>query len=126
MAIITQETQAAAVVNNIIAMCAQLNGVAASIASISALWTNLSVANKINAFPTAPMSTNGTLGVADGTPTVANPIDVRVSPGSDISRAISPNNIASMLTFIQGVQSAINGSAVSINGAAAQLQALAL
>lgn len=126
MPTITQETQAAAVANNIIAMCAQLNGIAAAIAAISTQWTNLSVANKVNAFPTAPLLTTGALGTADGSPTVANPIDVRVSPGSDISRAISPNNLASMLTFIQGVQSAINGSAVSANGAASQLVALAL
>lgn len=120
---ITPETQVANTANQIISLASACVGLAAQIAAVSAAWTNGSVATKINAFPTAPLLTTGALDVADGSPNVAHPIDVRVAPGSDISRAISANDIASLLTVLQGVQSVIGGSAVSLNGAAVQLLA---
>lgn len=123
--LITLETQAADVVNQIISITASVSQLAQQIASVSTQWTNLSVANMVNAFPTAPALTTGALGTADGTPNVAHPIDVRTTDGALISRAISANDIAGMLTFLQGVQSVVNGSAVSANGAAASLIAKA-
>lgn len=120
---ITPETQVANTTNQIIALASSCVGLAAQIAAVSAAWTNLSVATKLNAFPTAPLLTTGVLGTADGSPNVANPIDVRVTPGSDISRAISANDVAGLLTVLQGVLAVIGGSAVSLNGAAVQLLA---
>ena len=121
----TQETQAATIANQILALTAAMYSITQQISAVSAGWTNLSVANKLNVFPTAPGTTTGGLGTADSTPNVANPIDVRVAPGSAINVAVSSNNIAGMLTYLQGIQLAINGSAVSANGAAAQLLAIA-
>lgn len=121
---ITQEIQAANLANTMIALVAELQQIATAVTSCSNQWTNLSAANLLNAFPTAPLSSTGGIGSADGSPNTAHPINVTVSPGSEINRAISANNLASMLTYLQGVQSAINGSAVSANGAALQLLAL--
>ena len=117
---VTPETQVADVVNQILAISASLNGTAAQIAAVSAKWTNLSVANKINAFPTAALLTTGALGTADVSPVVANPIDVRTTDGGLISRAISANTIAGLLTYLQGIQTAIGGGAISANGASVQ------
>lgn len=121
---ITQETQVANVANSIISLASAMSGIAAQIAAVSLAWTNLSAANKLNAFPTAPLTTTGGLGAADGAPVVTNPIDVRTLDGSLITRAVSASNVASMLTFLQGVQNVIGGGTVSANGAAAQLVAL--
>lgn len=122
----TQETQVAGVANQIINLTNTLHGIGGQIAELSALWTNISAATKLNAFPTAALTTTGGLGTADGTPSTSNPINTGVAPGTALSRAISSNNIAGLLTYLQGVQSAIGGSAVSANGAATQLIALCL
>lgn len=122
----TRQTQAADVANGIIGLVAQAQNLKASIDALSSRWTNLSVANMVNAFPTAPTLTNGALGTADVTPNVVNVIDVRTVDGALIGRAISANDIASMLTFLQGLSTCIGGGAVSANGAAASLTAKAM
>jgi hypothetical protein len=121
---ITQETQVANVANTIIMLAAQANALATQIVAVSTQWANLSVANKLDNFPTAAVLATGALGTADTLPVTTNPIDVRVSPGSDIVRAISASDIASVLTGLEGVQSAIGGGAVAANGALVQLFAL--
>lgn len=122
----TQEQRVAALANQMVSLTAGLSATAQQIAQISTLWTNLSAANKLNAFPTAALTTTGGLGTVDGSPNVANPINIQVAPGNELLFAISANNFAGLLTYLQGIQSAINGSAVGANGAAAQLVALCL
>lgn len=122
----TQETQVAAVANSLISLASGLYSIQQQINQVSSAWTNLSAANKLNAFPTAPLTTTGGIGTPDGTPVVSNPINTGVLPGSEINRAISANDLASLLTYLQGISSAIGGSAVSANGAAAQLVAKTL
>ena len=117
---ITPETQAADVANRIIGVAAQLNGIAQQIAAISAQWTNGTVATKLNAFPTAPLLTTGALGTADGSPNTANPIDTRTTDGALINRAISATTLAGLLTYLQGIGTAIGGGAISANGASVQ------
>lgn len=120
----TQQDQTIAVANQLFTLANNLSGIASQIAVVSSTWSNLSAANKLNAMATAAAATTGGLGSADGSSVVTNPIDTRVSGQASLSKAISANNISSILTFLQGVQSAINGSAVSANGAAPQLLAL--
>lgn len=122
----TQEIQAANTANQIINLTSALAGIQVQITAVSAAWTNLSVATKLNAFPTAALTTTGGLGAADGGATPANPIDTRTTVGSEISRAISANDVASLLTYLQGISTGIGGGAVSANGAAVQLVAKTL
>lgn len=124
----TQETQAADVVNTIIQMTSTLYGIGQQINQLATQWTNLAVANKINAFPTAPLTTTGGINTSlpDTNPVTSNPINTSVSPGTEIDRAISANSVAGLLTYLQGVANVINGQAVSANGAAAQLIAQTL
>lgn len=127
MATTTQETQVAGLANQIIALSAGLYGMQQQINTLSAEWTNLSAGTKINAFPTAALTTTGGLSpTPDGSSNVANPINTSVSPGTLLSRAISPNDLAGLLTFLQGAALVIGGSAVSANGAAVQLIAKTL
>lgn len=118
----TQQDQTIALVNSIISTAATLYDIQQQISRLSSAWTNLSAANKVNALPTAPLTTNGGLGTADGAPNVGNPIDTRAMPA--VVQAISANNIASLLTYLQGISTAIGGGAITANGAAAQLVAL--
>lgn len=120
----TQQDQVVGVANTLLNLASQLWSIQQQINAASAAWTNLGVAAKVNAFPTAPLTPTGGPGTADSSPVVANPIDTRVAPGSALSVAISPNNLASLLTFLQGISTAIGGGAVSTNGAAVQLVAL--
>jgi hypothetical protein len=122
----TTEAQTAAVANGIITLVAQCNGLKAQIDALATQWTNLGAANLLNAFNTAAITSTGGIGTVDGTPNVAHIINTSVAPGSLLTRSISANNIASMLTYLQGVSSAIGGNAVSANGAAASLIALTL
>lgn len=123
---INQEAQVANAANQIITLTAQAYAMGIQIGELSALWTNLSAATKLNNFPTAAASLTGGLGVPDTDPVTTNPINPTAAPGNLVNRALSANNVAGLLTFLQGLQSCINGSAVSANGAAAQLIALCL
>lgn len=122
----TVEQRAAALVNQMIAQVANLYAIGQTLAEISNLWTNLSVATKINAFPTASLSATGGINAPDGSPNNANPINTGVEPGTLLNIAISANDIAGINTFLQGVAAVIGGGAVSANGAVAQLVAKCL
>ena len=127
MAGITQQDQTAGIANQIISLTSQLYGIGQAINLLSSQWTNLSVANKLNAFPTSPLTpTGGITSPGDAEPVVTDPIDITQNPGSLLSRAMSANDLAGLLTFLQGVASVIGGGAVSANGAAAQLIAKTL
>lgn len=121
----TQETLVAGVANQIIHLTSALALIQQQINLASAQWTNLSAATKLNAFPTAAATTTGGIGVADGSSVTTNPINTGVAPGTEIVAAISATNVASMLTYLQGISTAIGGGALSANGAAVQLVALA-
>lgn len=120
----TQQDQAIAVANLMVTYTNNLAILANQIAATHVTWTNLSTANKLNAMPTAPLLTTGGLDTPDGSPNNAHPIDTRVSGLGGIAKAISANNLASIDTYLQGIASAIGGTALGANGAAPQLLAL--
>ena len=123
MSVITQETLTANVANQMIALAGALANMQTQINAASAAWTNLGMAAKLNAFPTAALTTTGGLGAADGSPVNTNPINISIAPGSQLNRAFSANNFATLLTYLQGISAAIGGSAVGANGAAVQIVA---
>lgn len=118
----TQQDQAVAVVNLIINLTATLYDLQQQINRVSFQWTNLSVATKLQSAPTAVQTATGGLGAADGSPNVAHPIDTRIV--SAISNPISATDLASLLTYLQGIATAIGGGALLANNAAPQLVAL--
>lgn len=122
----TAELQVAALINNMIALAGQSVALQRAIDVVSSQWTNLAAANKVNAFNTAATTTTGGLGTPDASPVVTNPIDIRTAPGTEINVAISANSIAGILTGLQGISSAIKGSAVGANGAWPQLASLCI
>ena len=118
--------QAANLLNTLLSLANQVVGVANAVNDASDLWTNASIANTLNAFPTAIVNDDGTLGDADTVPTTGHPIDVRVEPGSQIHRSYSAQDAAGLLTGLQGIRDAIQGKAVAANGALVQLLAKAI
>jgi hypothetical protein len=122
----TQEAQVANVANTLISLTAQLSAIQTQITAANAAWTNLSAATKLNNFPTAALTTTGGLGTPDGSPVVTNPINTGVAPGTLLSRAVSADDLAGILGFLNGIGAGIGGSAVSANGAAVQLVAKCL
>lgn len=122
----TPQNQVAEIANRLIALGGAMAQQGQQIANLAAEWTNLSVANSLDAFPTAPLLPTGGLGTADATPDPANPIDVRTTDGAMINRALSANDIAGILTSLKGVSDVIKGLAVAANGATVQLFAKCL
>lgn len=55
------------------------------------------------ALATALQSANGTLGAADGSPVVANPIDTRIA-GQTLSKAVSSNTLVQGVVLLQNMQ----------------------
>lgn len=118
----TQENQTASVANRIIQLLASADGLRLQINAVSTDWTNLSAATKLAAFPTALATATGALGTVDVSPDVTHPIDTRGTlAGAQLTNAISSNNIAGMLTGLQGIATVINGGSVAANGALASL-----
>lgn len=118
----TVQDEAITVLNTMIVETQRLLATKQRLDALSAQWTNLSVANKVNAFATAPLLTTGQLGTADGSPNTANPVDTRVTP--TVMFPISANNFAGIMTYLTGISAAIGGTAVGANGAAPQLLAI--
>lgn len=119
-----QVEQIASLANSIVQLLAAADDLRLQINAMSSQFTNLSAANKLNAFPTAALLASGDLGTPDGSPVVTNPINTGVYPGSLVSVSVSATQLAGMVTGLQGIASVINGGSVAANGALASLIAL--
>jgi hypothetical protein len=124
---VTPQTQAIGLANQLISYTQQAAELSAQIDALHAQLTNISAFTLINAFPTIALDAmGGESGTSDVSPNVAHPVNINIFPGNQITRAISATDLAGLDTFLQGVSSAIKGSAVSANGAAVQLVAKTL
>lgn len=112
----TAQSQAIGVANQIISCAQQLLALKVQIDAASAAWTDDAVANTLNALQTCALAADGSLGAVDGTPNVAHPINTATYTA--LSRALSANQIASMLTIIQNISTYVNGGAVSATASA--------
>ena len=112
----TPQSQAISMANQIFLAGQTATTLYAQIAGIDQYWTDDGVANILNAMATAPENTDGSLGTADGSPNNNHPIDTRVYPS--LNFAVSSNQIASMKTILDAIQSLLNGNVVSAQGGA--------
>lgn len=122
---VTLETQVAGIMNTVLGLVAQASDLKVAIDRLSATWSSLGGGTAANAFPTAASTTTGGLGTADATPVSTHVIDTRVAPGTLVNRAVSPSDLGAMLTYLQGLSSAINGTAIAANATAPNLLAKA-
>ncbi len=107
----TEQTQAIQNANAIISLAGQLLTLSQQITSASNAWTDDSTANVLNAMGTVTLNADGTLGAADGSPNVAHPLNLALYPA--LSRALSANQIAALLTILNNIPTYVAGSAVS-------------
>ena len=112
----TQQSQNIQTANQIIALAGAMLAVYQQMVVLDAAWVDNNAANQLAALPTAALKTDGSLGTADVTPVVANPIDTRVVP--TLNRAVSSNQIASMKTIVDALVTLVNGSSVTAQAGA--------
>lgn len=107
----TPQTQAIAIANTIIGLAQQLKTLSDQIAAVNLQWQDDGTANTLNALATTTVNVDGTAGTVDGTPNVAHPINVAVYTA--LNRAISANDLASLLTVLNSVPNYVAGGAIS-------------
>lgn len=83
-------------------------------------WNDAGAMTVLNALPTAPVNADGSLGVADGAPNNANPIDTRVV--TTLARAISGNDLSAIVGFpLTNFQAMCNGTEINAIGGMRQI-----
>lgn len=109
----TQQSQAISNSNQILGLASRLmdlyNGCKQSINA----WNDDGTLTVVQHLATAPQNADGSLGTADTTPNNADPIDTRVTANTALVRAISANNLASLVTQLGNFVSLVEGNAVS-------------
>jgi hypothetical protein len=110
----TPQSQAIGIANQLISMAQVLNDLYQTVTILNQQWTDDAVANTLNAMGTVAQNADGSLGAADATPNPAHPLNLTTYP--TLYRAVSANQIASLLTILQNILTYVNGSAVSATG----------
>lgn len=113
---VTKQSQAIQTANSLIALSQQLISIYQQMVVLDAAWTDDGVATVLAAMGTVALSADGSLGAADGSPVVANPLNPTTYPG--LSRAISSNQIGQLKTILDGIVNYVGGSAVTTQASA--------
>jgi hypothetical protein len=110
----TQDKQAAALANEIIAMCQSVQAIAQRVQPLMDQWGAVDTYAKLQAFPTCATNPDGSIGAADPAPVGTNVFDPRSPPSDLVSMAISSGDVAGLATFlVNGVKAAAAGEAVT-------------
>jgi hypothetical protein len=120
------ESQAIGVANTLLTTAQSLVGLINTINQTSSQYTQLTLGAVFAAMATATPNADGSLGAVDATPNVAHPINaplLQTNQGLTLNRAISANDIGSLLTFLQAVASLAAGSTVTQQTQAPQVLA---
>ena len=112
----TGQTQATSILNQVTSNAQALLGLYYSIKAMDQAWTDNGVAVTSNNMVTAALNLDGSLGIADGAPNVAHPIDTRVI--IQLNRTLSANQYASMETILKTIITLVEGGAVSAQASA--------
>jgi hypothetical protein len=107
----TPQSQAIGIANQLITAADTLIQLDYVISQINQQWTDVGTANILNAMGTVAQNVDGSMGATDGTANVAHPLNP-ATYGS-LLRAVSANQLASMLTVLNNIPLYINGSAIS-------------
>ncbi len=106
-----QQTQAIANANQVIALAQQLVGLYNSINQLNNSWNDDLSLTTLQNMATCAQNPDGTLGAADASPVSSHPINTNTY--TTLSRPISANSLASILTQLNNINSFINGNALS-------------
>jgi hypothetical protein len=106
----TQQSQAIANANQIMNLAAQMLSIYSQTQAVNANWQDDNSLAVMNAMGTAKQNVDGTIGAADTTPVIGNPLDPNKYP--TLSHAVSVSAITSALTQLNNVVNFINGQAL--------------
>jgi len=107
-----KQDQTVATANMITSMLQQIKPMLATIDAINTSYTNLQMADVLNAMPTAAQNPDGSLGAPDTAgPVSGNPIDT--TKVSRLSIAISAYDYGVMLTLLQQMAALFKGDVVA-------------
>ena len=112
----TPQNQAANFLNTLISLGASLDSIRTAIDAAANFANEAGGAGILSAFPTAPLSADGSLGTPDATPDTSHPIDTRTPAGELLSRAFTANDAVALLNALGGVANVIRGQALTANG----------
>lgn len=121
----TLQTQTIQIIDSLVMAANLFTAAKAAIDQVSATYTQETLGTVIAALATAPLAADGSLGTSDVSPNSAHPIDYRIyaSLAIPLTRAISANDIGSLLTGLQAVSTMLAGGAASQQGQLPQLLA---
>lgn len=105
----TPQSQAIQVANTYFGLVQQLVTLYQQIKVAKQQWGDDGVANVVAALQTAPLSADGTLGVADGSPNVAHPVDTRIY--TTLNRAISANQLNAVVSMLDNIPTFVDSVA---------------
>ena len=89
----TKQSQAISLLNDLLTFAQQVTALRDFANVVNNKYTKQGASTVWAALPTAALGTDGSLGLADGTPNVARPIDTRAV--TSLARAVSSNDAAS-------------------------------
>lgn len=107
----TKQDQAVNAANQLIGFMAALKNLRPAIADFLTAYNSEGYSATWAAFATAAQNVNGTLGTADISPVVANPIDARVA-GQVLAKAVSKNQLVNAVVLCQQLQNFFTNVAV--------------
>ena len=93
----TKQSQAIQSANTLISNAAQLFALYQSIKANAQQFSDLNVGGLLNSLSTAALNADGSLGTADVSPNVANPLDTRLY---GLSRSVSANQLNAMINTL--------------------------
>lgn len=105
----TLQSQSIQVANELMAIGSTLYTLEQTINQVTQTYTQLTMGTVFAAFPTTAVNADGSLGTADGAANAAHVIDTRIAAVSSLARAISANDLASLVTLLQAVAQLLSG-----------------
>lgn len=107
----TIQSQAIQNANTIMNLATQLLSLSQQVTIVNNAWLDDATANTLNAMGTVALNADGTLGTADPSPNTSHPLNLALYP--TLNRALSANQIASMLTVLNSIPSFVAGNAIA-------------
>jgi hypothetical protein len=107
----TPQQQAIIVANGYISIAQQIMTICAQLTTLDQEWADQGIATIIAAMGTVALNADGTLGAADGSPKNANPLNTAIYPA--LSVPLSSNQIASLKTILDEIETYVSGGAVA-------------
>lgn len=109
----TPQSQAINGANDLLFVMQQLQQVRATVDNYVRQYVAANYSAEWNAFPTAAVNADGSLGTADATPNTARPIDTRIANVSGLQVPLSATNLVNGVALLQALQAFFTNQVVA-------------